>query len=619
MAVQKNNHGGHEVCADCDQNLLRYNGKLYVLHDATTCIKRNLNSQVETMVLDQFIVSNGQPHRVVEDEGFTDNYIESITSEILYLEEMQDMADSVRNDPNEIVVDANQQTNENQFWNCVTSNGQPNVHPSGSVHSNAASDGYFSGQSIAQSDDLYGGLSNNHSNDDFSDLDHVDDFNMDQMMCGSEITFQLDIEPFISDHNYERNAFEIQKQTQPSTQSVEQNINNNESLQQVSTKCATKQRAYSESQMTTNDIEYQVSESEEIHQIDDALSHDEPDSVACSEIDNIISAAAAELIVTTTDESVHETPPKTNEIQRFECDICQSTFSSRQNIRQHMQVKHNPSIEKYKCETCSTIFLHKTNFQKHKIACASKEKQALPDVVCEICGKTVKSKALVRHQRVMHHASNTVHCTICSNIFATTKELDKHRPKCISKRNQHDSISFGKQNECHVCQKMFKTKPSLEKHMRNIHDPNGKKFKCDQCDLAFPSNAAYQIHVKHKHFNIRDFKCRTCERKFKTKIHLKKHEYTHSKEKPFKCTHPGCDKQFTCKSSQKLHMNTHTGEKTLCCNIDGCDKRYTVFHGLMMHKFKVHGISNKIFSCQFCPQQFPQVGMLNKHVQLKHT
>jgi KRAB domain-containing zinc finger protein len=53
------------------------------------------------------------------------------------------------------------------------------------------------------------------------------------------------------------------------------------------------------------------------------------------------------------------------------------------------------------------------------------------------------------------------------------------------------------------------------------------------------------------------FQCNVCMKKFKTKAHIKYHEFCQNGEKPFKCEQ--CGQGFIAKSHYEYHLRTHTG------------------------------------------------------------
>ena len=66
----------------------------------------------------------------------------------------------------------------------------------------------------------------------------------------------------------------------------------------------------------------------------------------------------------------------------------------------------------------------------------------------------------------------------------------------------------------------------------------------------------------HEHISIVSgdpllYQCNVCMKKFKTKAHIKYHEFCRNGEKPFKCNE--CGQGFIAKSHFEYHIRTHTG------------------------------------------------------------
>ena len=59
------------------------------------------------------------------------------------------------------------------------------------------------------------------------------------------------------------------------------------------------------------------------------------------------------------------------------------------------------------------------------------------------------------------------------------------------------------------------------------------------------------------HSKIKPYHCNICGKDFSRSSTLKIHQYTHSKEKPFKCSFPNCQRQFTEKGNMISHLKTH--------------------------------------------------------------
>ncbi|OAD05621.1 C2H2-type zinc finger transcription factor [Mucor lusitanicus CBS 277.49] len=52
--------------------------------------------------------------------------------------------------------------------------------------------------------------------------------------------------------------------------------------------------------------------------------------------------------------------------------------------------------------------------------------------------------------------------------------------------------------------------------------------------------------------------CNFCFKKFMRPSSLKIHVYSHTGEKPFKCTHPGCRRKFSVQSNMRRHLRVHS-------------------------------------------------------------
>ncbi|XP_078536718.1 uncharacterized protein LOC144822736 isoform X2 [Lissotriton helveticus] len=78
----------------------------------------------------------------------------------------------------------------------------------------------------------------------------------------------------------------------------------------------------------------------------------------------------------------------------------------------------------------------------------------------------------------------------------------------------------------------------------------------------------------------RHFQCTECNKSFIQKVHLIRHQRTHSGERPYHCTE--CEKSFSQKHHLLGHLRTHSGEKPFQCA--KCMKRFCWKEGLYRHQ-----------------------------------
>lgn len=147
-------------------------------------------------------------------------------------------------------------------------------------------------------------------------------------------------------------------------------------------------------------------------------------------------------------------------------------------------------------------------------------------LICDLCSKSFKVKALIRSHMNCHTEEKPLHCKLCPYAGKRNYDLKKHHfihhnPDRIKKKRT-------RRRKCDKCEEILENKQAYKLHMRLNHKEKIKRkpriFKrCEKCDEAIYTKKGYKIHMKEKHVGFMYIKCERCNRRFKTNFRLKKH------------------------------------------------------------------------------------------------
>ena len=104
------------------------------------------------------------------------------------------------------------------------------------------------------------------------------------------------------------------------------------------------------------------------------------------------------------------------------CDICETTFSLKRNLKRHKKVIHEGK-KLYPCKICQKTFSVTKYLERH----ISVVHEGQKGYVCDSCGRVTSSNFnLKKHIKTIHQNEKKFVCDICGKIFRTLFNLKRH-------------------------------------------------------------------------------------------------------------------------------------------------------------------------------------------------
>uniref|UniRef100_A0A336MQT5 CSON005192 protein n=1 Tax=Culicoides sonorensis TaxID=179676 RepID=A0A336MQT5_CULSO len=244
-----------------------------------------------------------------------------------------------------------------------------------------------------------------------------------------------------------------------------------------------------------------------------------------------------ELVETTDDNNIEEKPKIEKISSKFECEVCNKSYSRRQTLEEHLRLKHGSEKDlKFQCDKCQRKFISEKKLKQHSIShLPANEKMVHP---CKYCDKKfTKSVNVIAHIKAVHIGLRPFICESCGKSFQSKGALKDHQI----------THSDEKPWACSQCPKRFKNQARLKTH-EDIH--NTTSYICPHCGLALNTKRTLKMHLV-VHSTEKKYKCNYCGSEYKRAKALKNHLILHTGLKPYAC--PFCNKTFANGSNCRSH------------------------------------------------------------------
>ncbi|XP_067213476.1 zinc finger protein 287-like isoform X2 [Linepithema humile] len=294
---------------------------------------------------------------------------------------------------------------------------------------------------------------------------------------------------------------------------------------------------------------------------------------------------------------------------KYECAQCKKFFDSKENLELHQKTtEHSLNVAEENTEGQKSLERVQTTSSTEQDSFATttettKDNSDTPHT-CKKCDKQFESKQEYELHERMAHDQQKFSCSVCNNSFTNQSNLKMHM-------TMHKKVSKSeKEYPCDICGKVLNHPSSVVYHKEAEHN-NGRRFVCNKCNKSFKHKQLLQRH-QLVHSDDRPYICKSCNASFKTKANLINHQSTHTGEKKYFCEI--CKQQFAHKTSLTLHHRWHTGHKPYSCKV--CQKSFSQNGNLQEH-MRIH-TGEKPYSCDFCGRKFTTSSQFKLHVK-RHT
>lgn len=294
------------------------------------------------------------------------------------------------------------------------------------------------------------------------------------------------------------------------------------------------------------------------------------------------------------------------------CPVCSKTFLRAAAMRRHLEIHSSNRDLRYKCVNCDKRFRDHYDMTRHNMRVHEKEEGSPEEVAdpstsdllenknCVLCGKYFARQVDMDRHMKSHSEDRPYKCSYCEKRFKNPYVLKRHQKEICKSKELKRSTAAAKKRDATQQQRSSPPPTAV------AQDGSAEGKVCPICSRILPCTADIAKHLR-SHTEERPFICVTCEKGFKYKDTLKKHQIIHG--------HEGIREEESKTVEQIL-----AEADTLNCAEDGggslAEKDGDAPADASEELPRKTGKKAKV--CPVCARTFDTVKILNRHIQC-HT
>lgn len=240
--------------------------------------------------------------------------------------------------------------------------------------------------------------------------------------------------------------------------------------------------------------------------------------------------------------------------RKFACDVCDKRFTRKDHMQRHKTA--HAGIKLHECAYCSKRFSRKDNQVKHQSTCTvSRSVQLESNLSCEQNERpkvndliSIVNVPVLPINNVIPHVSSLVASDSIMSKMPSSRDgaVEIFLVENARTKENQENVKDINQSYTGIMENSVSEREPEKNGSMSAAFPVALTSRPHAIKPVFPGHTLVTTDTGDQYL-----KCNMCEKQFRHKHHLLRHQYVHLGIKPFKCNQ--CDRAFT----RKEHLNRH--------------------------------------------------------------